>query len=94
IYLLHLMMPFTTGVDVISVSLGSYIPQNYFEDSIAIGAFHAMKRGILVSNSAGNSGPSRSTLANYSPWSLIVAASSIDRKMESQIVLGNNFSIE
>ncbi|KAI3945594.1 hypothetical protein MKW92_032561 [Papaver armeniacum] len=45
------------GVDIISVSIGGSFPVDYFQDPIAIGAFHAMKKGILTSNSAGNSGP-------------------------------------
>ncbi|XP_057864472.2 cucumisin-like [Cryptomeria japonica] len=82
------------GVDIISVSLGGYTSPKYFEDSIAIGSFHAMKRGILVANSAGNTGPDKESVVNYSPWSLTVAASTIDRKMDSQLLLGNNISIE
>ncbi|GLJ43687.1 hypothetical protein SUGI_0909520 [Cryptomeria japonica] len=82
------------SVDIISVSLGSDFPMDYFQDSIAIGAFHAMKRGILVSNAAGNSGPSRASISNYSPWSITVAASTIDRKMDCELLLGNNMSIE
>ncbi|KAF9613955.1 hypothetical protein IFM89_014020 [Coptis chinensis] len=39
-------------VNVISVSLGSEEPQEYFKDPIAIGSFHAMRKGILTSNSA------------------------------------------
>ncbi|OVA12380.1 Peptidase S8/S53 domain [Macleaya cordata] len=77
------------GVDIISVSLGFNGHRQYFEDPIAVGAFHAMKYGILTSNSAGNSGPEPATVANYSPWSLTVAASTIDRKFVSQVVLGN-----
>ncbi|KAJ8766203.1 hypothetical protein K2173_021720 [Erythroxylum novogranatense] len=77
------------GVDIISVSLGSGWPVPYMEDVIAIGAFHAMRRGILTSNSAGNSGPYPYSVSNYSPWSLTVAASTIDRKFVSQVVLGN-----
>lgn len=77
------------GVDIISVSLGVSFPVPYFKDSIAIGSFHAMKHGVLTSNSAGNNGPLRGWVSNYSPWSLTVAASSIDRKFVSQLALGN-----
>ncbi|CAL5437261.1 unnamed protein product [Camellia sinensis] len=77
------------GVDIISVSLGSDWPYDYFEDPIAIGSFHAMKYGILTSNSAGNSGPFAVTVSNFAPWTLTVAASTIDRKFVSQAVLGN-----
>ncbi|KAG7956416.1 hypothetical protein I3843_11G123400 [Carya illinoinensis] len=57
------------GVDVISVSLVSDFPRQYFEDPIAIGSFHAMRKGILTSASTGNSGPFPSTgggAVNYS----------------------------
>ncbi|TXG70828.1 hypothetical protein EZV62_005763 [Acer yangbiense] len=77
------------GVDILSVSLGVSFPLEYFEDPIAIGSFHAMKHGILTSNSAGNEGPFPGWISNYSPWSITVAASSIDRKFVSQLVLGN-----
>ncbi|KAK4486437.1 hypothetical protein RD792_009114, partial [Penstemon davidsonii] len=77
------------GVDIISVSLGSLYPSDYFYDPIAIGSFHAMKKGILTSNSAGNEGPGPVTVTNYSPWTLTVAASTIDRKFVANLVLGN-----
>ncbi|MFS7910291.1 putative cucumisin [Helianthus anomalus] len=82
------------GVDIISISVGGSFPLDYFEDSIAIGAFHSMKNGILTSNSAGNSGPTPGSITNLSPWSLSVAASSIDRKFMTQVVLGNNVTYE
>ncbi|KAA8539667.1 hypothetical protein F0562_026359 [Nyssa sinensis] len=78
------------GVDIISLSVGSFIPFDYFDDPIAIGAFHSMKNGILTSNSAGNSGPAPETITNFSPWSLSVAAGTIDRMFVSKVVLGNN----
>ncbi|PON56533.1 Subtilase [Parasponia andersonii] len=77
------------GVDIISLSVGGFTPFDYFNDSIAIGAFHAMKNGILTSNSAGNSGPGPATVTNFSPWSLSVAASTIDRKFLTKVRLGN-----
>ncbi|KAL3521148.1 hypothetical protein ACH5RR_019297 [Cinchona calisaya] len=78
------------GVDIISLSVGGSFPLNYFEDSIAIGAFHSMKNGILTSNAAGNSGPAAASITNFSPWSLSVAASVIDRKFVTNVQLGNN----
>ncbi|TYG58474.1 hypothetical protein ES288_D08G225900v1 [Gossypium darwinii] len=77
------------GVDIISVSLGSEFPVPYDVDPIAIGAFHAMKYGILTSSSAGNSGPWPYSVSNYAPWTLTVAASTIDRKFIAKAVLGN-----
>ncbi|WCJ19692.1 Subtilisin-like protease SBT4.3 [Euphorbia peplus] len=76
------------GVDIISLSVGG-TPTDYFEDPIAIGAFHAMKNGVLTSNSAGNDGPSMKSISNISPWSLSVAASSIDRSFVTPVVFGN-----
>lgn len=77
------------GVDIISVSLGFSDPRDYFADSIAIGAFHAMRAGILTSNAAGNDGPDFLTITNFSPWSLSVAASTIDRKYTTKVQLGD-----
>nr|XP_007141830.1 hypothetical protein PHAVU_008G229200g [Phaseolus vulgaris]ESW13824.1 hypothetical protein PHAVU_008G229200g [Phaseolus vulgaris] len=62
---------------------------NYFEDVHAIGAFHAMRRGILTSKSAGNSGPNPSTMADVAPWYISVAATTIDRKFLTDLKLGN-----
>ncbi|TVU41280.1 hypothetical protein EJB05_14783, partial [Eragrostis curvula] len=81
------------GVDVISVSLGSSSPRPYFQDSLAIGSFHAMRRGVLTSASAGNSGLSGGHVCNVAPWMLSVAASSIDRRFVDKIVLGNGNTV-
>ncbi|OMO76487.1 hypothetical protein COLO4_25553 [Corchorus olitorius] len=77
------------GVDIISLSVGGSFAFDYFDDTIAIGAFHSMKNGILTSNSAGNGGPDPFTISNLSPWSLSVAASTIDRKFGTKVKLGN-----
>ncbi|KAG8374137.1 hypothetical protein BUALT_Bualt11G0099600 [Buddleja alternifolia] len=76
------------GVDIISVSLGG-TPRSFFEDSIAIGSFHALRKGIMTVCAAGNNGPYLSTVANVAPWVLTVAASTIDRKFETDVELGN-----
>ncbi|XP_057811863.1 subtilisin-like protease [Salvia miltiorrhiza] len=77
------------GVDVLSLSLRSD-PKSFFEDSIAIGAFSAMKKGIFISCAAGNDGPDFISLANGAPWILTVGASTIDRTLRAKAVLGNN----
>ncbi|KAK8976699.1 hypothetical protein V6N11_057297 [Hibiscus sabdariffa] len=77
------------GVDIISLSVGGIIAVDYFSDSIAIGAFHSMKHGILTSNSAGNGGPFYASVVNLSPWSLSVGASTIDRRFQTVVKLGN-----
>lgn len=78
------------GVHIISLSVGStgYAPQ-YHSDSIAIGAFGAMRNGIVVSCSAGNSGPDPYTAVNIAPWILTVGASTIDREFPADVILGD-----
>ncbi|KAK7352223.1 hypothetical protein VNO80_17642 [Phaseolus coccineus] len=80
------------GVDVMSLSLGSSggDAKDLIKDPIAIGAFHAVERGILVVCAAGNSGPVSKSLENDAPWILTVAASSIDRDFQSNLVLGDH----
>lgn len=81
------------GVDVISVSMGSST-KDYFENSVAIGSFHAMMNGIIVVASAGNSGPRLSSAANTAPWLFTIGASTIDRDFMSYVTLGNKMVIK
>ncbi|CAM0943719.1 unnamed protein product [Alopecurus aequalis] len=67
------------GVDVISASLGTAKARKFYKDTTAVGAFNAVRKGIVVSASAGNSGPGESTVVNVAPWFLTVGASSINR---------------
>ncbi|KAL8507894.1 hypothetical protein ACS0TY_018443 [Phlomoides rotata] len=76
------------GVDVISVSLGGD-PAPFHNDSVAIGSFHAVKHGIVVVCSAGNSGPAPATVSNVAPWQITVGASTMDRQFPSYVILGN-----
>ncbi|XP_052201714.1 subtilisin-like protease 4 [Diospyros lotus] len=76
------------GVDVLSISLVD-ASQPLFQDNIAIGSFEAIRRGIFVSCSAGNSGPFEGTLSNEAPWILTVGASTIDRRIVATVKLGN-----
>ncbi|KAE8715569.1 CO(2)-response secreted protease [Hibiscus syriacus] len=79
------------GVDVLSLSFGSssILQQEFIKDPIAIGAFHAVQNNITVVCSAGNDGPNPGSVVNSAPWILTVAASTIDRGFESNVVLGN-----
>ncbi|KAK4365645.1 hypothetical protein RND71_013525 [Anisodus tanguticus] len=79
------------GVHVISLSVGAngYAP-HYLYDSIAIGAFGATQHGVLVSCSAGNSGPGAYTAVNIAPWILTVGASTIDREFPADVILGDD----
>jgi hypothetical protein len=74
---------------IVSLSLGPAHILDYFNGSIAIGSFHATKKGILTCNSAGNSGVVGS-ITTFSPWSFTVAASTMDRTFQGKLVLGNN----
>jgi subtilisin family serine protease len=84
------------GVDIISISIGfsSEFLSEYLSDPIAIGAFHAEQRGVMVVCSAGNDGPDPSTVVNTAPWIFTVAASNIDRNFQSSVVLGNEKSFK
>ncbi|GFQ04568.1 subtilisin-like protease PjSBT1.7.2 [Phtheirospermum japonicum] len=76
------------NVDVLSLSLGG-MAADYYMDTISIGAFAAMQKGILVSCSAGNSGPTPSSLANTAPWITTVGAGTLDRDFPAHVILGN-----
>ncbi|XP_031737952.1 subtilisin-like protease SBT3.18 [Cucumis sativus] len=82
------------GVDVISASFGERPPLiPLFESASAIGSFHAMQRGVSVVFSAGNDGSHPSLVQNVSPWSICVAASTMDRTFPTTIFILNHFSI-
>ncbi|GLT37693.1 hypothetical protein SLA2020_119960 [Shorea laevis] len=79
------------GVDLITISIGAEAPIDIENDPIAIGSFHAMEKGILTVQAAGNSGSASTFLptSSVSPWLLSVAASGIDRQFINKVVLGN-----
>ncbi|KAG6428718.1 hypothetical protein SASPL_112974 [Salvia splendens] len=81
------------GVDILSLSLGS-LSFSLHDDPISLGAYSATEKGILVSCSAGNSGPSNFSLSNEAPWILTVGASTIDRKIRATVALGNNATFD
>ncbi|KAL2483822.1 Subtilisin-like protease SBT5.4 [Forsythia ovata] len=81
------------GVNVLSVSLGGDAV-DYFEDGIAIASFHAVKNGIVVVASAGNSGPTPGSVSNVAPWILTVGASTIDREFQANVKLRNGMTLK
>lgn len=82
------------GVDVLSVSLGGVFPLDFIYDTTAIGAFHAVAKGIVVVASAGNSGPFAGSVSNFAPWMFTVAASTMDREFTSAVSLGNKVHVK
>ncbi|GLJ50019.1 hypothetical protein SUGI_1063960 [Cryptomeria japonica] len=76
------------GADVLSLSFG-YLSPPYFQDTIATGAFAAIKKGVVVVCSAGNSGPDRGRMHNGAPWIFTIGASMIDRDFVASLKLGD-----
>ncbi|KAK9727173.1 hypothetical protein RND81_05G263300 [Saponaria officinalis] len=74
------------GVDLITISIGGRA-RDLYNDVVAIGAFHAMVKGVLTVQSAGNDGDSRSTVGSVAPWVLTVAANTMDRHIITKVVL-------
>ncbi|MCX6058577.1 MAG: S8 family serine peptidase [Chloroflexi bacterium] len=75
------------GVDVINFSISGSTTS--FTDPVEIAFFFAAKAGVFVAASAGNSGPTVSTVAHNSPWLTTVAAGSHDRLYVATATLGN-----
>lgn len=81
------------GVDVLSLSLGGFA-KPFYSDSIAIASFGAIQKGVFVSCSAGNGGPSISSVDNNAPWIMTVAASYTDRRFPTTVKLGKGQTFE
>ncbi|KAJ4725704.1 Subtilisin-like protease [Melia azedarach] len=81
------------GVDLITISLGGPSATDFNIDPIAIGGFHAMAKGILTLNSAGNNGPAPGVTSSVSPWLMSVAASTTDRRFVDKVVLGSGKTV-
>ncbi|KAK6271906.1 hypothetical protein POUND7_008989 [Theobroma cacao] len=82
------------GVDLITISIGTPFSLEFYQDSVAIGAFHAAEKGILTMQSAGNAGTSGlGSVSSVAPWILSVAASSTDRLFVDKVVLGNGTTL-
>ncbi|XP_020247191.1 subtilisin-like protease SBT1.2 [Asparagus officinalis] len=94
------------NVDIISISIGSHFPTSqeddetgvgphpFYEDSIAIGSFSALRHRILTVVAAGNDGPKERTVVNDAPWLLTVGASSTDRRIRATVRLENGTELD
>ncbi|WP_344926095.1 S8 family serine peptidase [Streptosporangium carneum] len=76
------------GVRVINFSIsGGTSP---YSDPVELAFLDAYAAGVLVSTSAGNSGPGTATVNHVSPWVTTVAASTQSRTFQSTITLAGS----
>ncbi len=75
------------GVDVINFSVSG--SQTNFRDAVEIAFLYAADAGVFVAASAGNSGPTTSTVAHPGPWLTTVAAGTHNRDGAGSVTLGN-----
>jgi hypothetical protein len=75
------------GVDGINFSIGGTTTN--FSHLVEVAFRNAAAAGIFVSTSAGNSGPTVSTVAHPSPWAMTVANSTHSRSGQGTVTLGN-----
>jgi hypothetical protein len=78
------------GVDVINFSIGGTATS--FLNVVEVAAFNAAQAGVFVAMSAGNDGPTASTVAHPSPWLTTVAADTHPRPANGVVTLGNSSS--
>jgi subtilisin family serine protease len=76
------------GVDVINFSISG--SRTNFRDPVEIAFMYAAGAGVFVAASAGNSGPTASTVAHPGPWLTTVAAGTHNRDGVGSVTLGNN----
>ena len=70
------------GVDVINYSVSGSVTS--FRDPVEIAFLYAADAGVFVAASAGNSGPTASTVAHPSPWITTVAAGTHNREVSGR----------
>jgi hypothetical protein len=75
------------GVDVINYSISGTATN--FLDPVELAFLRAADAGVFVAASAGNSGPTTSTVAHPSPWITTVAAGTHNRDGVGSATLGN-----
>jgi subtilisin family serine protease len=75
------------GVDVLNFSISG--SQTNFRDAVEIAFLFAADAGVFVATSAGNAGPTTSTVAHPGPWLTTVAAGTHNRDGVGSVTLGN-----
>ena len=60
-----------------------------YEDPIAIATFATTEKGIFVSTSTRNQGPTLETLSNEAPWVIIVSVGALDHEFQGTLTLVN-----
>jgi len=80
------------GVDVINFSISG--SRTNFLDAVEVAFLFAADAGVFVAASAGNSGPTISTVAHPGPWLTTVAAGTHNRGGEGSVTLGNTTTYE
>jgi len=75
------------GVDVINYSISGTLTN--FLDPAQVSFLFAARAGVFVAASAGNSGPTTSTVAHPGPWLTTVAAGTHNRDGQGSVTLGN-----
>jgi len=75
------------GVDVINYSISG--TSTNFLDAVQVAYLFAADAGVFVAASAGNSGPTTSTVAHPGPWLTTVAAGTHNRDGQGSVTLGN-----
>lgn len=80
------------GVDVINYSISGSTTSNV--NAVEVAFLFAADAGVFVATSAGNSGPTVSTVAHNAPWTMTVAAGTHDRNYVSSVTLGDGVTYE
>lgn len=80
------------GVDVINFSISG--TSTNFRDPVEIAFLYAADAGVFVAASAGNAGPTESTVAHPSPWITTVAAGTHNRNGQGSVTLDNGATYE
>jgi hypothetical protein len=75
------------GVDVINFSISG--TKTNFRDPVEIAFLNAADAGVFVAASAGNDGPTTSTVAHPSPWLTTVAAGTHNRSSIGTVTMGS-----